>query len=152
MTSAAPHPLQPVLELAVLFPAAFLCFLATADHLRLKARALALIVVPALTLVCLLGGWLCWRMRWPVATVLLPLLAVLAAAFCRAVALPVWKSASVFLGVCGVWSSLSCLAVIANARYRNTGPKYPLNPGGVRRCRPFPNGDRQNGCLWHTSY
>ena len=46
---------------------------------------------------------------------LLPLLAVLAAAFCRAVALPVWKSASVFLGVCGVWSSLSCLAVIANA-------------------------------------
>ena len=115
MTSAAPHPLQPVLELAVLFPAAFLCFLATADHLRLKARALALIVVPALTLVCLLGGWLCWRMRWPVATVLLPLLAVLAAAFCRAVALPVWKSASVFLGVCGVWSSLSCLAVIANA-------------------------------------
>lgn len=115
MTSAAPHPLQPVLELAVFIPAAFLCFLATADHLRLKARTLALIAVPALTLVCLLGGWLCWRMRWPVSAVLLPLLAVLAVAFCRVVTLPVWKSVSIFLGVCGVWSCLSGLAVTANA-------------------------------------
>ena len=115
MTSAAPHPLQPVLELAVFFPAAFLCFLATADHLRFKARALALIVVPALTLVCLLGGWLCWRMGWAVTVVLLPLLAVLAIAFCRVVTLPVWKSVSIFLGVCGVWSCLSGLAVTANA-------------------------------------
>ena len=115
MTSAAPHPLQPVLELAVFFPAAFLCFLAAADHLRLKARTLALIAVPVLTAVCLLGGGLCWHMRWPVAAVLLPLLAVLGIAFCRAVTLPVWKSVSIFLAVCGVWSSLSCLAVIANA-------------------------------------
>lgn len=115
MTSAAPHPLQPVLELAVFFPAAFLCFLVTANHLRLKTRTLALIVLPVLTLACLLGGWLCWRMRWPVAVVLLPLLAVLAVAFCRAVTLPVWKSVSIFLAVCAVWGTLSCLAVIANA-------------------------------------
>lgn len=115
MTSAAPHPLQPVLELAVFFPAAFLCFLAAADYLRVKARTLALIAVPALTLVCLLGSWLCWHMRWPVAAVLLPLLAVLAVAFCRTVTLPVWKSVSIFLGVCGVWSCLSGLAVTANA-------------------------------------
>ncbi|WP_325198990.1 sensor histidine kinase [Oscillibacter sp.] len=115
MTSAAPHPLQPVLELAVFFPAAFLCFLVTADHLRLKARTLALIALPVLTLACLLGGWLCWRTRWPVAVVLLPFLAVLGAAFCRVVTLPVWKSVSIFLAVCGVWGTLSCLAVIANA-------------------------------------
>ena len=115
MTSAAPHPLQPVLELAVFFPAAFLCFLAAADYLRVKARTLALIAVPALTLVCLLGSWLCWHMRWPVAAVLLPLLTVLAVAFCRTVTLPVWKSVSIFLGVCGVWSCLSGLAVTANA-------------------------------------
>ena len=115
MTSAAPHPLQPVLELTVFFPAAFLCFLATADHLRFKARTLALIAVPALTLVCLLGGWLCWRMYWPVSALLLPLLTVLGAAFCRVVTLPVWKSVSIFLGVCGVWSCLSGLAVTANA-------------------------------------
>ena len=115
MTSAALHPLQPVLELAVFFPAAFLCFLATADHLRVKVRTLALIAVPVLTLVCLLGGWLCWHMRWAVTAVLLPLLAVLAVAFCYLVALPVWKSVSIFLGVCGVWSCLSGLAVTANA-------------------------------------
>ncbi len=47
--------------------------------------------------------------------VLLPLLAVLAVAFCRVVTLPVWKSVSIFLAVCGVWSSLSCLTVVANA-------------------------------------
>ena len=85
MTSSAIHPLQPVLELAVCFPAAFLCFLATADHLRAKKRTVALIVVPTLLAVCLLGGWLCWRMRWPATGVLLPLLVLLAAAFCRMV-------------------------------------------------------------------
>ena len=61
------------------------------------------------------GGRLRWHMRWPVSAVLLPLLAVLAVAFCRVVTLPVWKSVSIFLAVCGVWSSLSCLTVVANA-------------------------------------
>ena len=115
MTSSAIHPLQPVLELAVCFPAAFLCFLATADHLRAKKRTVALIVVPTLLAVCLLGGWLCWRMRWPATGVLLPLLVLLAAAFCRMVKLPLWKSVSIFLGVCATCSCLSGLAVAANA-------------------------------------
>lgn len=120
MTDATLHPLQPVLELAVLFPAAFLCFLATADHLKIKTRTAALITASALLLACLLGGWLCWHMRWPITAVLPPLLVILAAAFCRLVTLPVWKSISVFLGVCAVMSCMGGLASSAN---------YLLSPG-----------------------
>lgn len=115
MTSSTIHPLQPILELAVLFPAALLCFLAAADHLKVKVRTLALITVLVLLAVCLPGGWLCWHMRWSIAEVICPLLVPLAIAFCRLVTLPAWKSASIFLGVCGVWSCLSGLAAAANA-------------------------------------
>ena len=110
MTDPTMHPIQPILELTVLFPAAFLCFLATADHLRIKKHALALIAALVLTLVCLLGGGLCWYMQWAISTLLPLLLVFLAAAFCRLVALSVWKSISIFLGVC---AALTCYGVLA---------------------------------------
>lgn len=107
--------LQPILELSILFPAAFLCFLVTAEHLRVSKRALALLVIPVLTAVCVLGGWLCWRMGWPTSYLILPILVPAAVAFCRLVALPAWKSIGIFLGVCGAKSSVGGLANIADA-------------------------------------
>lgn len=107
--------LQPILELSVLFPAAFACFLAVVEHLKIKPRALALITVPALTVVCVLGGGLCWWMHWPTNYLLLPILLPAAVIFCRLVALPTWKSISIFLGVCGAMSSMGGLSVIADA-------------------------------------
>ena len=107
--------LQPILELSILFPAAFLCFLVTAEHLRVSKRALALLVIPVLTAVCVLGGGLCWRMGWPTSYLILPILVPAAVAFCRLVALPAWKSIGIFLGVCGAKSSVGGLANIADA-------------------------------------
>lgn len=107
--------LQPILELSILFPAAFLCFLATAEHLRVSKRALALLVIPVLAAVCVLGGGLCWRMRWPTSYLILPILVPAAVAFCRLVSLPAWKSIGIFLGVCGAKSSVGGLANIADA-------------------------------------
>ena len=107
--------LQPILELSILFPAAFLCFLATAEHLRVSKRALALLVIPVLTAVCVLGGGLCWRMGWPTSYLILPILVPAAVAFCRLTALPAWKSVSIFLGVCGAMSSVGGLAIIVDA-------------------------------------
>lgn len=52
--------IQPMLE----FPGAFVCFLAVADHLRMKKRTAALIVISTLLAVCMLGGGLCWLMGW----------------------------------------------------------------------------------------
>ena len=107
--------LQPILELSILFPAAFTCFLATAEHLRVSKRALALLVIPVLTAVCVLGGGLCWRMGWPTSYLILPILVPAAVAFCRLTALPAWKSVSIFLGVCGAMSSVGGLAIIVDA-------------------------------------
>lgn len=107
--------LQPMLELTILFPAAFACFLATVEHLRVKVRTLALIAVPVLAAVCVLGGGLCWWMGWPTNYLLLPILVPAAVAFCRLVRLSTWKSVSIFLGVCGAMSSVGGLSVMADA-------------------------------------
>lgn len=123
--------LQPMAELTILFPAAFACFLATAEHLRGSKRALALLVIPVLTAVCVLGGALCWRMNWPTNYLILPILVPAAVAFCRRVELPVWKSISIFLGVCGAMSSIGGLAIIADALlFPDNADSLWLTPAG----------------------
>lgn len=107
--------LQPVLELTILFPGAFACFLAVADHLRMKKRTAALIVVPTLMAVCLLGGGLCWYMGWPTNYLLLPILVPAAVGFVRMVTLPTWMPVSIFLAVCAAFSSVGGLGIIAEA-------------------------------------
>lgn len=107
--------LWPVLELSVLFPGAFACFLAVANRLRMKKRTAALIVVPILLAVCVLGGALCWRMGWGCNRLLLPVLVPAAIGFARMTTLPAWKSVSIFLGVCGTFSGLVGPALIADA-------------------------------------
>ena len=113
-----------MLELCVVFPAAFLCFLAAADRLKMKKRTAALIAALALLAACVLGGALCWRLRWPVNRVLFPLLVPAAIGFARMTTLPAWKSVSVFLGVCGTFSGLVGPAVIVDAMVipGNTSP------------------------------
>jgi len=107
--------LQPVLELLIIFPAALLCFLAVGGHLRIRVRTLVLTLVPVLLLFCTLGGGLCWYLEWSSNALLLPFLIPAAVFYCRALTLSVWKSISIFLGVCGVFSCLSGLPVAADA-------------------------------------
>lgn len=106
--------IQPILEFAIVFPAAFVCFLTTAEHLKIRVRTLVLFTVLLLTLTCLAGGAVCWYLWWPVHRLLLPMLVPAAVAFCRLVDLPAWKSVSVFLAVCAALSCLS-LSVILDA-------------------------------------
>lgn len=121
--------IQPILEFTILFPASFLCFLATAEHLQIKVRTLTLAAVPVLTLVCVLGGAICWHMQWPTNYLLLPMLVPAAAAFCRLVDLPAWKSVSVFLAVCAALSCLS-LSVILDAVLSPANTTPWLSPVG----------------------
>ena len=123
--------LQPICELIILFPAAFTCFLATAEHWKVKGRTLTLLVVSVLTAVCVLGGGLCWRMGWPTNHLFLPILIPAAAGFCALVELPAWKSISIFLGVCGAMSSVSGLSVVADALlFPANAPSLWMTPMG----------------------
>lgn len=119
-----------MLELGILFPGAFACFLAVAERLRMKKRTAIFIVVPVLLAVCVLCGALCWRMDWPTNHLLLPILVPAAIGFARMTTLPAWKSVSVFLGVCGAFSGLVGPASIVDALVLPGNMSPWLSPAG----------------------
>ena len=53
-------------------------------------------------------------MGWPTNYLLLPILVPALAAYCCLTDLPAWKSSGIFLGVCGAFSCLSGLPVVAD--------------------------------------
>ena len=120
----------PMLELCILFPGAFFCFLAAAERLRVKKRTAVLMVVPVLAAVCVLCGALCWRMGWPTNRLLLPILVPAAVGFARMTTLPAWKSVSIFLGVCGAFSGLVGPAAIIDALVLPGNGSPWLSPAG----------------------
>lgn len=124
--------MRPILELAVVIPAAVLCLLPMGGHLRKGGKRLIILGIPGLALWAVLGGLLCYARRWD-ANMLLPVSLILfAAALLAAVDLPFWKTISVFLGVCGVFSCLTNLATAADAALSpdNAGPWF-MPAGGV---------------------
>ena len=125
-------PLRPVVELTAVIPAAILCLLPMKGRLRVSRRFLALWGFPLLLVWAVLGGLICWRMHWDSNLWLFPWLAVFGPALCRMVNLPGWKSVSVMLSSCAVFSFMGNLAILADANLDrgNPGPWYTL-PGAV---------------------
>ncbi len=124
--------IRPILELAVVIPAAVLCLLPMGGHLRKGGKRLIILGIPGLALWAVLGGLLCYARGWD-ANMLLPVSLILfAVALLAVVDLPFWKTISVFLGVCGVFSCLTNLATAADAVLspHNTGPWF-VPAGGV---------------------
>lgn len=119
--------LRPTLELAVIFPAALLCFLALGEHVRIRRSRLILLSILILGAWVLAGGWVCGSMGWEsnVMLVFLPIFALILLRLCD---LPAWKPVSVFLGVCGAFSCLSnlCSAIDVWAVRGNAGVWFSL--------------------------
>lgn len=107
--------LRPMLELSVIIPGAVLCYLPMKGHLNGKGRRIALWGIPALLLWAVAGGAACYRFRWDTNLWLVPSLALSALFYCRTITLSYWKTVSVFLAVCGTFSTLRNLAVLADA-------------------------------------
>ncbi|WP_343084960.1 hypothetical protein [Blautia producta] len=125
--------LRPMLELSVVVPAAVLCFLPMKGHLRGMGKKAALFGIPALLLWAAAGGAVCFYNRWDGNICLFPSLIGFALIFRHMVELPAWKSVSVLLAVCGVLSSITNLAIIADALFApgNTAPWFTLKGGAV---------------------
>lgn len=107
--------IRPILELAIVLPAAVSCFLPVRDHLRVRGRFIVLWGVPLLVLWALLGGMACYSMGWEKNIWLFSSLPLFIFLYCRLVDLPFWKPVSVALGICGTFSCLSNLAIAADA-------------------------------------
>lgn len=120
--------LRPMLELAVVVPAAVLCFLPMGGHLKGRGKMLALLGIPALLLWAAVGGAVCYAMGWGGNVWLLPSLVLFALVYQRLVDLPAWKPVSVFFGVCGVFACLTNLATAADIRFApdNASPWFSL--------------------------
>lgn len=104
--------LFPVLELSVILPGLLLAYLPMKQYLKLPPRKLLSLAVAFALLVCLAGGALCFFFSVPALYMLFPVSAAAGIFYCLTLNVSRWKSACVFLGVCGIFS---CLGSAANA-------------------------------------
>ena len=121
----------PVLELMILLPGMLLAFLPTKGYLRLPPAKLAAAAVPlALFLVCAGGAISCF---FHVNTIwlLIPAAAVMGIFYVHMLKITRWKSVSVFLAVCGVFSCLGSASLAINSMLSPGEPALPLSPQGA---------------------
>ena len=123
--------LQPVIELLIFIPGMLLAYLPMKQNLRLRPGRLAAAMVPFILLLCL-GGGLLWhslpvKAKW----IYLPAAAIAGLVYIRTLQISLWKSVSVFLAVCGVFSCLGSLAKILDfiLRPENTAPWISTEAG-----------------------
>ena len=120
-----------MLELSAVLPAAILCYLPMKGHLDGKGRQIVLRSIPVLLLWVGVGGAVCYRFRWDTNLWMVPSLALFALFYCRTVTLSYLKSVSVFLAVCGVFSNLGGLAILADAFLSPKSGPVILSLGGA---------------------
>lgn len=122
--------LRPILKLSVVIPAAVLCFLPLKGKLKRSAHTLVSLGLPFLVLWTVAGGLICNALSWKSNTWLAPSLVAFAVFYCWISDLSVWKTISVFLAVCAVFSCLTNLATTADALLapENHSPWFTL-PG-----------------------
>lgn len=123
--------LRPIVELAIIFPGALLAYLPMKQYLRISYGKLAAIASPILLLLCVIGGALSYLLQTGTLWVSLPILLILGAAYCRTVSITLWKSTSVILTVCGVFSCLRSISTSVNTILHadNTEPWFCLSAG-----------------------
>lgn len=73
----------PILELSVVFPGTLLSYLPMRHHLRIKYWKLIATIVPFLLLLCILGGVVCYFLKIGTLWIILPILLLVCAIYCR---------------------------------------------------------------------
>lgn len=104
--------LSPVLELSVILPGLLLAYLPMKQYLKLPPRKLAAIAVPFAILLCLSGGALCFFGSVRALYMLFPVSLAAGIFYHFTLDITPWKSACVFLAICGCFT---CLGSVANA-------------------------------------
>ena len=104
--------LCPVLEFMILLPWMLIAYLPMKQHLRMRPARLAAIITPFIVLLALAGGGLCYLLSVKTTWLFFIAAAIAGVVYVRSLHIKKWKSISVFLAVCGVYS---CLGSVARA-------------------------------------
>lgn len=98
---------RPFLELSVVIPGMLLAYLPMYDQIGISFRRLNLHLFSLLALLCLLGGLFCGYAGIGTGSILTLILILLGIIYIKTLPVSVWKSASIFLAVCAVFSCLN---------------------------------------------
>lgn len=104
--------LCPALEFMILLPWMLIAYLPMKQHLRIRPDRLAAVVVPFIILLALAGGSLCYFLSLKTTWLFFLAAAIAGSVYVHTLHIRKWKSISVFLAVCGVFS---CFGSVAKA-------------------------------------
>lgn len=103
------------LEFTVLIPGMLLAYLPVRSSLKQTPKKLAVWMLPLLIICSCFCGFACYRFHLSTRSVLLPLLFVLLVLYHSTLLISFWKSVSIYLAVCAVFSCFNSLSRAASA-------------------------------------
>ena len=107
--------LRPTLELTVIIPGMILAYLPVKSTLKISLPKLIAWLFPLLIALCILGGILCSALQIKTAPILFFLLLLLLVIYHKTLAISIWKSFSIFLAICAVFSCVNSFSRAINA-------------------------------------
>lgn len=107
--------LRPTLELTVIIPGMILAYLSVKSTLKISLPKLIAWLFPLLIALCILGGILCSALQIKTAPILFFLLLFLLVIYHKTLAISIWKSFSIFLAICAVFSCVNSFSRAINA-------------------------------------
>ena len=103
------------LEFTVLIPGVLLAYLPVRSSLKQTPKKLAVWMLPLLIICSCFCGFACYRFHLSTRSVLLPLLFVLLVLYHSTLLISLWKSVSIYLAVCAVFSCFNSLSRAVSA-------------------------------------
>ena len=121
--------LRPVLELMILLPGMLVAYLPMKQYLKMRPLCLASLALPLTLLLCFGGGTVSFFLHVETVWLFPPAAAVMGFFYLHTLKITRWKSVSVFLAICGVFSCLGNAALAINGIL---SPEIPAPPRSLR--------------------
>lgn len=123
--------LQPIVEIAVILPGVLLAYLPMSRHLRISKGKLLLLWIPILIFLCTAGGSICYFLQIKTIWVAVPVFFLAGVIYCNTLKITYWKSISVILAVCGVFSCIGGISKVIDYILcpNNGAPWFCLSAG-----------------------
>lgn len=121
--------LRPIVELSAIIPGVLLAYFPMKHHLKVKVSRLAAVGMPVLILLCILGGLVSFLLKAQALWAAIPIVIALSLAYCATLNISHWKSISVILAICAIYSCLGSItrAIDSIITPYNTEPWFSLS-------------------------